>query len=68
MEVGLQITFYDKTVKSITVQDLKDFKSQSFVTQAKKGEQLFSRVLAIKKFFDFMGDDIVDLSAENGCC
>ena len=29
----------DKTVRSETVHDLKDFNSQSLSTQAKKGEQ-----------------------------
>ena len=47
------------------VQDLKDFNSQSLATQAKKGEQLVSMTPAIKKYFDLMGDDIVELSTEN---
>ena len=44
---------------------MKEFNSQSLSTQAKKGEQLVSMMPAIKKFFDLMGDDIVDLSTEN---
>ena len=31
----------------------------------RKGEQLVSLSLAIKKAFNLMGDDIVDLSTEN---
>ena len=48
-----------------TVQDLKDFNSQSLATPAKKGEPLFSMMLAIKKAFDLMGDDMVELSTEH---
>ena len=55
----------EKTVRSDTVQDLKVFNFQSLATQAKKGEQLVSMMLAIKKAFDLMGDDIVELSTEN---
>ena len=54
----------DKTVRSNTAQDLKQFNSQSLSTKAKKGEQLVSMTPAIKKAFDLMGDDIVDLSTE----
>ena len=55
----------DKTVRSNTVQDLNDFNSQILSTQAKKEKQLFSMMPAIKKVFDLMGADIVELSAEN---
>ena len=55
----------DKTVRNDTVQSLKEFNSQSLATQAKKGEQLVSLMPVIKKAFDLMGDDIVDLSTEN---
>ena len=37
----------------------------SGLTQAKKGEQLVSMMPAIKKAFNLMGDDIVELSTEN---
>ena len=60
----MQIISSDKTVRNDTVQDLKEFNSQSLATQAKKGEQLVSMMPAIEKAFDLMGDDIVDLSAE----
>ena len=61
----MQIISSDKTVRNNTIQDLKELNSQSFTTQAKKGEQLVSMMPAIKKAFDLMGDDIVDLSTEN---
>ena len=47
----MQIISNDQTVMSDTVQDLKDFYSQSLAIQAKKGEQLASMMLAIKKDF-----------------
>ena len=65
MELALQIIFIDKTVRNDTVQDLKEFKSQSLTTQAKKGEQLVSMMPAIKKTFNLLGDDLVELSTEN---
>ena len=52
-------------MKSNTIQDLKEFNSQSLATQAKKGEQIFPLMPAIKKSFDLMGDDIVELSTKN---
>ena len=39
MDLAMQIISNDKTVRSETVQDLKDFNLQSLTTQAKKGEQ-----------------------------
>ena len=61
----MQIISKDQTVNSDTVQGLKDFNSQSLTTHAKKGEQFVSMMPAIKKAFDFMGDDIVEISTEN---
>ena len=61
----MQIISSDKTVRNDTVQDLKEFNSQSPSTQAKKGEQLVSMMPAIKKAFNLLGDDIVELSTEN---
>ena len=55
----------DKTVRKDTVEDLKEFNSQSLATQAKIGEQIVSMMPAIKKAFNFLGDDIVELSTEN---
>ena len=65
MDLATQIIANDKTVRSDTVQDLKDFNSQSLSTQAKKGEHLVSMLPAFKKAFDFLGDDIVELTTEN---
>ena len=61
----MRIISDDKTVRNDTIQDLKDFNSQSLTTQAKKGEQLVSMMPAIKKAFHLLGDDIVELSTEN---
>ena len=61
----MQIISNGQTVRSKTVQGLKDFNSQSLATQAKKGEQLVSMKPSIKKPFDLMDDDIVEISREN---
>ena len=65
MELAMQISSNDKTVRNDTIQDLKDFNQQSLTTQAKKGEQLVSMMPAITKTFHLLGDDIVELSTEN---
>ena len=61
----MQIISNGKTVRNDTIQDLKEFNSQSLATPAKKGEQLVSMMPAIKKAFNLLGDDIVELSTEN---
>ena len=61
----MQIISIDKTVRSDTIQYLKEFNSQSLTTQARKREQLVSMMPAIKKAFNLMGDDIVELHTEN---
>ena len=61
----MQLISSDQTVRNDTKQDLKDFNQQSLSTQAKKGEQLTSMMPAIKKAFNVLGDDIIDLSTEN---
>ena len=61
----MQIISIDKTVRNDTIQDLKEFNQQSLTTQAKKGEQLVSIMPAIKKAFNLIGDDIVELSVDN---
>ena len=61
----MQLSSTDQTVRNETIQDLNEFKKQSLSTQAKKGEQLTAMIPAIKKVFNLLGDDIVDLSAEN---
>ena len=55
----------DQLVRNNTIEDLKEFNSQSLSTQAKKGEQLVSMMPANRKAFHLLGDDIVDLSTEN---
>ena len=61
----MQITSTDKTVRNNIIEDLKEFNTQSLNTQAKKGEQLVAMMPAIKKAFNLLGDDIVELSTEN---
>ena len=61
----MQLISTDQTVRSDTIQELKDFNQQSLSTQAKKGEQLTSMMPAIKKAFNILGDDIIELSTEN---
>ena len=61
----MQLISTDQTVRNDTIQDLKEFNSQSLSTRSKKGEQLVSMMPAIKKAFNLLGDDIVDLSTEN---
>ena len=61
----MQIISLDITLRSDTVHALKEFNNQSLATQAEQEEQLVSMLPAIKKIFDLMGDDIVDLSTEN---
>ena len=58
MNLAIQRIANDKTVRSVTVQDIKDFNNQSLATQAQKGEQLVSMMPAIKKTFNLLGDDI----------
>ena len=61
----MEINSNDKTVRNDTVQYLKEFNQQSVTTQAKKGEQIVSMMPAIRKAFNLMGEDIVELFAEN---
>ena len=61
----MQLISTNQTVRDNTIQDLKDFNQQSLSTQAKKGEQLTSMMPAIKKAFNLLGDDIIELSTEN---
>ena len=64
MELAMQIISNDKTIRNDTIQDLKEFNSQSLSTQDREGEQLVSRMPAIKKAFNLMGDDIVEISTK----
>ena len=61
----MQIISTDKTVRSDTIEDIKEINSQSLTTQAEQGEQLVSMMLAIKKNFNLLGVDIVELHTEN---
>ena len=61
----MQIVFNDKTERNDSIQDIKELNQQSLTTQAEKGEKLESMMPAIKKAFDLLGDDIVDLSTKN---
>ena len=65
MELAMQISSSDQTVRNDTIEDLKEFNSQSLNTQARKGEQLVAMMRAIKKAFNILGDDIIELSTEN---
>ena len=48
-----------KNLNSNTVQDLKDFNSQSSATTAKEESKYFLCFLPFKPTFDLMSDDIV---------
>ena len=61
----MQISSTNQKFRNNTIQDLKDFNQQSLSTRAKKGEQLVSMMPTIKEAFNFMGNDIVELSTEN---
>ena len=61
----MQLISSDQTVRNDTIQDLKEFNQQSLSTQAKKGEQLTAMMPAIKKAFNVLGDDLIELSTEN---
>ena len=65
VELAIQITSNDETVRINTVQNLKEFNTQSLTILAKKGEQLVFMMLPNKKPFDSMGNDIVELSTKN---
>ena len=60
----MQIISNDKTVRNDTIPDLQEFNQQSLTTQAKKGKKLVSMMPVIKKAFNLLGDDIVELSTE----
>ena len=65
MKLTMQIISKDKTIRSNTVIDLKEFNNQPLATLAKKGEQVVRLMPAIKKDFDLIGDDKVELYTEN---
>ena len=49
MDLAMQIISIDQTKRCDTIEDLKELSSQSSATQAKKGEQFVSMMLAFKK-------------------
>ena len=61
----MQLFSNDRTVRSNTIQGIKEFNSQSLARQAKKRGKRISQKPAIRKAFDLMGDDIFELSTEN---
>ena len=65
MDLPIQLISTDQTIRHNTMEDLKYFNQQSFSTQAKKGEQLTAMMPAIRKAFNVLGDDIIELSTEN---
>ena len=65
MDLAIQIFSKDKTVRSDTLLDSKEFNNQSLTTQAKKGEQLVSIMPANKEAFSQLADDIIELTTEN---
>ena len=65
MDLAIQLVQNDKNVRDNTILELKEFNNQSLLTRAKKGEQLVTMMPAIKKAFNLMGDDIIELDAEN---
>ena len=60
----MQIISNDQTVRSNTVQGLKEFNLQFLAIQAKKEEILVSMMPAFKKAFNLMGDGIVEPSTK----
>ena len=65
MHLAIQIIANVKTVRNDTVKDLREFNNEHLASQAKKREQIFSMMPAIKKAFNLMVDDIVELSTKN---
>ena len=61
----MQLGSSDQPVRNDTIEDIKYFNQQSLSTQAKKGEQLVSMMPTIKKAFNLLGDDLIELSVEN---
>ena len=54
MELARQTISKDKTVRSNTIQNLKEFNSKTLTIQAKNGEQLVPFVPAIEKVSDLI--------------
>ena len=65
MDLAKQEISTDKIVKTDTIEESKDFNSQSLTTQAKTRKYLVSMMPAVEKAFNLLGDDIVELHTEN---
>ena len=65
MDLAIQLVQNDKTVRDNTILELKEFNNNLYQLKLKKGEQLITMMPAIKKAFNLMGDDIIELDAEN---
>ena len=65
MDLAIRLISTDKGVRNDTIQGFKELNSQSLSSQDKKGDQLTSMMPAIKKAFNLMGNDIVELHTEN---
>ena len=65
MELAMHLISKDKSARTTAEHDLNDFSSQSLATQSEKGEQFDSSMPSIKKAFDILDVDIVELSTEN---
>ena len=64
MDLAIQKIANDKTVRSETVQALKDFNTHFLTTLATKGEHLVSLMPAIRKTFNLMSADKAELHTE----
>ena len=58
MELAKQSVPSNKTVREETIQDIKDLKSKSNLTQAKRGKELVAMMPAVENFSNLLGDDI----------
>ena len=65
MDLKLQFISNDETLRSKTIKDSEDSNSHSLYTQAQKREQLVAMMPSIKKAFNLLRDDLVELSTGN---
>ena len=54
----------DKKLREETIRDLKDYKSQSILTQAIR-EEFLTTLPAVKRRYNILGDEIMELDTEN---
>ena len=60
----MQIIANAQNKRCNTVEDFKNFSSQTLATPAKK-ENSFFQIVAIEKAFELRGDDMVEISTED---